>query len=152
MALSQAGCNQSRSIEPFAVVNAGAGPSKTADVIDAGVVLSDRPGYTCISLDRIGLPPDAQIVRLDSSCECVKPRSVVYAAPGSQRGRGILIEFVSADRGNDLGKDLHATGPSPMLLGVIVRAHLADGTQRAFNIDLLHTTLLENTLSSEASP
>jgi len=156
MALSLAGCNQSRSIESFAVANAGAAPSKTGAVLDAGVVLSDRPSYTCISLDRIGLPLDAQVVRLESSCECVKPRSVVYSTPGSQRGRGILIEFVPDDRDTNLEKDSHATGHSPMLLGVIVQAHLADGTKREFNVNLLHTTLLEKTLSdttlNEVSP
>jgi hypothetical protein len=158
MALSLAGCNQSRSIESFAVANAGAASSNTA-VLDAGVVLSDRPGYTCISLDRIGLPLDAQVVRLESSCECVKPRSVVYSTPGSQRGRGILIEFVPFvpdDRDTNFEKDSHATGHSPMLLGVIVQAHLADGTKREFNVNLLHTTLLEKTLSdttlNEVSP
>jgi hypothetical protein len=120
-------------------------------VLDAGIVLSDRPGYTCIPLDRIGLPPDAQIVRLESSCECVKPRCVTYADPGSQHAQGILIEFVPEDRDTDPGKASHATQSPPMLLGVIIQVHLADGTQREFNIDLLHTTLLENTLSDTTS-
>jgi hypothetical protein len=40
-----------------------------------------------------------------------------------------------------------ATNHSPMLLRVIVQAHLADGTKREFSVDLLHTTLLENTVS-----
>jgi hypothetical protein len=42
----------------------------------------------------------------------------------------------------------HATKHYPMLLGVIVQAHLADGTKREFSVDLLHTTLLENTVSA----
>jgi hypothetical protein len=151
MVLSLAGCDQNRSIESFAVADPGAAPSKSAAVLDAGIVLSDRPGYTCISLDRIGLPPDAQIVRLESSCECVKPRCVTYAAPGSQHARGILIEFVPEHRDTDPGKGSNATQPPPMLLGVIVQVHLADGTQREFNVDLLHTTLLENTLSDTTS-
>ena len=50
----------------------------------------------------------------------------------------------------------HATNHYPMLLGVIVQAHLADGTKREFSVDLLHTTLLENTVSvttlNEVSP
>ena len=49
-----------------------------------------------------------------------------------------------------------ATNHSPMLLGVIVQAHLGDGTKREFSVDLLHTTLLENTVSvttlNEVSP
>ena len=40
-----------------------------------------------------------------------------------------------------------ATKHYPMLFGVIVQAHLADGTKREFSVDLLHTTLLENTVS-----
>jgi hypothetical protein len=50
----------------------------------------------------------------------------------------------------------HATNHSPMLLGVIVQAHLTDSTKREFSVDLLHTTLLENTVSvttlNEVSP
>ena len=151
MVLSLAGCDQNRSIESFAVADPGAAPSKTSTVLDAGIVLSDRPGYTCISLARIGLPPDAQIVRMESSCECVTPRCVTYAAPGSQHARGILIEFVPDDRNTDSGKASHSTQSPPMLLGVIVQVHLADGTQREFNFDLLHTNLLENTLSDTTS-
>ena len=49
-----------------------------------------------------------------------------------------------------------ATKHYPMLLGVIVQAHLADGTKREFSVDLLHTTWLENTVSvttlNEVSP
>jgi hypothetical protein len=41
----------------------------------------------------------------------------------------------------------HATNHYPMLLGVIVQAHLADGTKREFSVDLLHTTLLDKTVS-----
>ncbi len=51
MVLSLAGCDQNRSIESFAVADAWAAPSKTAAALDAGIVLSDRPGYTCIPLD-----------------------------------------------------------------------------------------------------
>ena len=49
-----------------------------------------------------------------------------------------------------------ATNHSPMLFGVIVQAHLADGTKREFSVDLLHTILLGNTVSvttlNEVSP
>ncbi|MFN9606571.1 MAG: hypothetical protein ACK6A7_24460, partial [Planctomycetota bacterium] len=152
MVLSLAGCDQNRSIESFAVADAGSAPSKTSSVLDVEIVLSDRPGYTCIPLDRIGLPSDAQIVRMESSCECVKPRCVTYAAPGSQRAQGLLVEFIPEDRDTDPGKGSHATQHPPMLLGVIVQVHLADGTRRDFNVDLLHTTLLENTSSAEVSP
>ncbi len=152
MVLSIAGCNQSHSIEAFSIASDLASHSKASPTFDAGFVLSDRPGYNCIPLDRIGLPPDAQIVRLESSCECVKPRCVTYAAPGSQRARGILVDFVPEDRDTDPEKGSQATQHPPMLLGVIVQVHLADGTRRVFNVDLLHTTLLENTSSAEVSP
>jgi len=49
-----------------------------------------------------------------------------------------------------------ATNHSPMLLGVIVQAHLGDGTKREFSVELLHTTLLDKTVSAttlnEVSP
>jgi hypothetical protein len=156
MVLSIAGCNQSHSIEAFSIASDMASHSKASPMFDAGIVLSDRSGYTCIPLDRIGLQPDAQIVRLDSSCECVKPRVVVYATPGSNSSRGILLEYVPEDLGNNLLQAAQATNHSPMLLGVIVQAHLADGTKREFSVDLLHTTLLDNTVSAttlnEVSP
>ena len=156
MVLSIAGCNQSHSIEAFSIASDVASHSKASPTFDAGVVLSDRSGYTCIPLDRIGLPPNAQIVRLNSSCECVKPRAVVYATPGSNSARGILLEYVPEDLGNNLHQTSQATNHSPMLLGVIVQAHLADGTKREFSVDLLHTTLLDNTVSAttlnEVSP
>ena len=156
MVLSIAGCNQSHSIEALAIASDMASHSNASPKFDAGIVLSDRSGYTCIPLDRIGLPPDAQIVRLDSSCECVKPRVVVYATPGSNSSRGILLEYVPEDLGNNLDQTAQSTNHSPMLLGVIVQAHLADGTKREFSVDLLHTTLLDNTVSAttlnEVSP
>ncbi|MFM7518305.1 MAG: hypothetical protein ACKO3V_15310 [Pirellula sp.] len=78
------------------------------------------------------------------------------AAPGSQPARGILVEFVPEDRDTDPEKGSQATPHPPMLLGVIVQAHLADGTKREFSVDLLHTTLLDNTVSAttlnEVSP
>jgi hypothetical protein len=139
MVLSIAGCNQSHSIEAFSIASDVTSHSKASP-----------------TLDRIGLPPDAQIVRLDSSCECVKPRVVVYATPGSNSSRGILLEYVPEDLGKNLDQTAQATNHSPMLLGVIVQAHLADGTKREFSVDLLHTTLLENTVSAttlnEVSP
>lgn len=156
MVLSIAGCNQSHSIEALAIASDMASHSNASPTFDAGIVLSDRSGYTCIPLDRIGLPPDAQIVRLDSSCECVKPRVVVYATPGSNSSRGILLEYVPEDLGNNLDQTAQETNHSPMLLGVIVQAHLGDGTKREFSVDLLHTTLLDNTVSAttlnEVSP
>jgi len=67
MVLSIAGCNQSHSIEAFSIASDVASHSKASPTFDAGVVLSDRSGYTCIPLDRIGLPPNAQIVRNEVS-------------------------------------------------------------------------------------
>jgi hypothetical protein len=67
MVLSIAGCNQSHSIEALSIARDMASHSQASPTFDAGIVLSDRSGYTCIPLDRIGLPPDAQIVRNEVS-------------------------------------------------------------------------------------
>lgn len=67
MVLSIAGCNQSHSIEAFSIASDVTSHSQASPTFDAGVVLSDRSGYTCIPLDRIGLPPNAQIVRNEVS-------------------------------------------------------------------------------------
>jgi hypothetical protein len=61
MVLSLAGCNVSRSIESFAVADAGSAPSKTSSVLDVGIVLSDRPGYTCIPLDLLENTSSAEV-------------------------------------------------------------------------------------------
>lgn len=61
MVLSLAGCDQNRSIESFAVADAGSAPSKTSSVLDVGIELSDRPGYTCIPLDLLENTSSAEV-------------------------------------------------------------------------------------------
>jgi len=141
--LPLAGCNQQRSIGANELSNNADHRSRESSVIDAGVVLFDRAGYLCIPQDRVGLPHDATIVSLTSSCDCIKPRSVLFMTPNAGYARGILLEVLPNDHAPDLESGSQSKVHSPMNLGVIVEAELANGQTHAISVELLHTNLIE---------
>ncbi len=68
------------------------GPSHTKNVSwEAGVILADRSGYQCLSLEAVGLPPSAEVVFVTSSCDCIAPSLVKYATSESKHVSGILL-------------------------------------------------------------
>jgi hypothetical protein len=67
-------------------------PGAIGQTIDAGIVLADRARCFCLPLEQVGLPPDAEIVSLESSCKCVGLRLVQYVADRQRIGQAILLE------------------------------------------------------------
>jgi hypothetical protein len=118
-------------------------PGAIGRTIDAGIVLADRAGYFCLPLEQVGLPPDAEIVSLESSCECVQPRMVQYVAGRQRVGQAILLEYVPEVSSAEVDRKISQSEVQPTNLGVIVEIGLADGTKYDFTVKLLHTQLCQ---------
>ena len=104
--------------------------------IDVGLVLSDRAGYFCLPIERLGLKAGETMVSVESSCECIEPRLVKYlGSDGSQRP-AVLLDYVAESVGIAGTID-----PQPMNLGVIITVELASGKTHDFTVNLLHTVL-----------
>lgn len=106
--------------------------------IDAGIVFFDRSSYSCLSMKQVGLTEDVEVISLQCSCECVKPRLIEYLAEKNRTAKGIMLEF-SPELDSDKS-DL------PMNLGICVDIGLADGKSKQVTVNLLHTDLV-NTIS-----
>lgn len=106
--------------------------------VEAGVVLGDRAGYLCLPFADLGLERRAEVVDLESSCECVHPSLVDYAEVDGQRRPAVLLEFVPESDGDSTDhSELRAAR-----MGVFVEATLASGQVYRFTVDLLHTMAL----------
>jgi hypothetical protein len=116
-------------------------PAATSRTIDAGIVLADRAGYFCLPLEQIGLPPDAEIVSLQSSCECVRPRLVQYVADRQRIGQAILLEYIPEVSSAGVDREVSASEIQPANLGVVVEVGLAGGTSYDFNFNFLYVAL-----------
>jgi hypothetical protein len=119
-------------------------PAATSRTIDAGIVLADRAGYFCLPLEQIGLPPDAEIVSLQSSCECVRPRLVQYVQDRQRIGQAILLEYVPEVSAADTSLLDSPREFEAVHLSVIVEVVLSDGVKHDFVLNLLHTLLERN--------
>jgi hypothetical protein len=119
--------------------------------IDAGIVLADKAGYFCLPIEPVGLPPDAEIVSLKSSCECVQPSLVRYLADRQRMGQAILLEYLSEMPHTGVDREDSASEVRPANLGVIIQVGLADGKIHDFTVILLHTVLDPNGQSSSAA-
>jgi hypothetical protein len=145
--LATAGCREgslaavSTSKETSASAGNVAMPGEVGQTIDAGIVLADRARCFCLPLEQVGLPPDAEIVSLESSCECVQPRMVQYVADGQRIGQAVLLEYVPEKPLIGVAVEDRMIDLQPMHLGIIVGIRLADGKKHDFTVNLLHTVL-----------
>jgi hypothetical protein len=111
--------------------------------IEAGIVLADQDGYFCMPLEQVGMSEDAEIVALKSSCDCVQPRLVQYAADGDQIRQAILLEYVPDLPSTGTAGEARASDIQPVHLGAIIEVVLVDGTKQDFTVNLLHTVLYQ---------
>lgn len=141
------GCYQgsSTAVSSSTSVNAAYGQAVTAisdrRSIDAGVVLADRGGYYCFSLEQIGLPLDADILSVESSCECVQPSIISYVADKQQVRKAILLEFASDDLVKDNSVYDTENDDFPAFLGVVITIALEGGETHEFTVNMVHTIL-----------
>ena len=157
LCLATAGCGEgslaavSTSNETSASAGNVATPGAIGRTIDAGIVLADRDGYFCLPLEQVGLPPDAEIVSLESSCSCVQPRLVHYVADRQRIGQAILLEYIPEVSSAGVDREDSASEIQPANLGVIVEVGLAGGERQDFSVILLHTVLRNNEIGSSVS-
>ena len=62
----------------------------TGSSIDAGIVVAGRPGYLCLPLEPIGLAACDEVVRLETSCSCLRGRLVSYITAGDSLGQAMF--------------------------------------------------------------
>jgi hypothetical protein len=105
------------------------------DTVQAGVILADRAGYLCLPFERLGFDEDAEIVSLQSSCECVQPSLVGYLDVDGLERPAMLLLFVPEPGASEGDR----AGAGAARLGVSIEATLASGQTRSFRVDLLHT-------------
>ena len=112
--------------------------------IDVGVILSDRAGYFCLPIERLGIEADETLISVESSCECIQPSLVKFVGSDGSHQPAILLEYVDESAGSG-----NASNPQSMNLGVIITVELASGKANDFTVTLLHTVLATVDPSSE---
>lgn len=91
--LSITGCGAEASSTARVARTAGSAPNLKPVVVEAGVVLAGRDGYLCLPLEQVGVSPNASVVAIESSCECVQPRLVEYIAPSGTPEQNQDVRF-----------------------------------------------------------
>lgn len=108
-------------------------------IIDAGVVLADRPFYLCIPLTKVGLRSDEEIISLHSSCDCVRVQIVKFCESGRQATSfAFLLESVSDA---DVGSPGSEPDFSPTHLRIEVGVELSDGRTHRFFVEFVESAL-----------
>ncbi|MEZ6034944.1 MAG: hypothetical protein R3C17_17770 [Planctomycetaceae bacterium] len=103
--------------------------------VDAGVVFAGCPSYFCVPLSRLGLTSSDEIELVNSSCECIKPSLVRYAATSTAIVDGLKLEFVAEEHTPD-------TLSQPLHLAIDVTLKLGGDKVRTVTIKLIHTQLV----------
>ncbi len=111
------------------------------NTFDAGIVFSDRDSYLCLPVEQFGLPSDAAIESLKSSCECVQPNVVEYVTQRGTLAKAVMLNFVAEsalfdDQASSFDGDFRAAQ-----LGVLIDVNLANGAAHQFTVLLLSTHL-----------
>jgi hypothetical protein len=120
--------------------------SVTRTEIEAGIVFADRESYLCLSFERLGLADGDVVTSVNSSCECVQPSVVSYRSPRGQNAHAVLLRFVEEDSKNSPQTELEPSDfavSTPVNLGVLIDVKLADGSDKQFTVNLLHTSLAQ---------
>ena len=69
------------------------GNSSKPFVIDLGIVLQNRVGYFCISMDKVGVSPDDEIASISSTCDCLQPSVITCLSNKGLPYRAILLRY-----------------------------------------------------------
>ena len=117
--------------------------SKASTLFDAGVVFADRENYLCIPFAQLGLADIEVPLSVDSSCECVHPSIVSYHTPQGRDARAVLLRFAKEDSQETPSTEPGTSSNSAVNLGVVIDMKLADGSDKQFTVNLLHTSLAE---------
>lgn len=103
--------------------------------VDAGVVFAGCPSYFCVPLSRLGLTSSDEVESINSSCECIKPSLVRYAATSTSVVDGLRLEFVAEDLSEN-------PTPESMHLAVVVTLKLIAGKSKNVTVNFLCAPIL----------
>ena len=120
--------------------------SNAPAAVDAGVVFADRENYLCLSFEKLGLVDGDSVSTITSSCECIEPSVVSYRSTRGQTAYAVLLRFVKEESKNARQKELEPSDfavVTPVNLGVLIDVKLADGSDKQFTVNLLHTSLAQ---------
>jgi hypothetical protein len=120
----------------------------TQSAVDAGVVFVDREKYLCLPLEKVGLPYNANVTSIKSSCDCVVPGIVNYVVPGGTVGTAVLIRF-AAEPSGDSNSISGRRAQAALSLRVLINCKLDDGATHQFTINPLHTFIAQDSLRDD---
>ncbi|HAC92291.1 MAG TPA: hypothetical protein DCF63_16930 [Planctomycetaceae bacterium] len=104
--------------------------------LDAGVVFADELSYLCVPLSRIGGLATADILSMESSCDCVRPSLVRYLDSTGEEVGGLRLDFLR-EQGN---KIISGTKPNnATILSVELKLNLRDSEERTLDVNFLQT-------------
>jgi hypothetical protein len=113
-------------------------------VVQGGIVFSDRDGYFCVPLEQIGLAASEQIASIASSCDCLVPAVVTYRSTSGFPQQAVLLTYKNSLREN---ADVESNAKhAPVNLGVMVDLTTTRGSTHQFTVNLLHTSLLQESV------
>lgn len=102
--------------------------------IEAGVVFLSTENYLCYPLSRFGIQQPADIVSIDTSCECLVADVVQFASVSDNSDNGLMLKFLA---------DSSESEPRTYSLAARVTLHLRDQTQKEITVRFLHTLMIE---------
>jgi len=136
--LLSSGCNTSTiGASGGSVNNTSVAPDRSR-VIDAGVVFANESNCRCLPFEQIGLDPNARIISIRISCECVTGSEVAYKGIDGKSRKGIRLDWSKEAIES-------ATTYRPASLGVIVEIEFATTPETSqsqtlsLTVSFLHT-------------
>ena len=62
-------------------------------VIDAGIIFADEANYLCVPLTQFGIAGSEEVLSVQSTCECSRPRIVNYLESSNRVSHAVRIDF-----------------------------------------------------------
>ena len=99
--------------------------------IDLGVVFADECYYRCVTFERLGMPKEAHVERIESSCECINSH-VVSVETSQGPVEALLIEYRPV-------KNVDLEVVRPTILAVAITLVLSGGEPCRLSLRFLET-------------
>jgi hypothetical protein len=78
-------------------------------LIDAGIVFADRASYLCLPFEKVGLPTDASVVSIESSCDCMAPSIGECVDTNGEPEKAVLLHYNESKTCSTGLKSVHAS-------------------------------------------
>jgi hypothetical protein len=132
IALLTSGCSRSTT-----EASCGSADLPHTGVVNAGIVFANETNYRCMSLEELGLPPNAQVMAIRTSCNCIKVTEVAFLGTAGLVRKGIRLLWPE-----EVLKDPASFRPADLGVSVEIEFRAtpeSDAQIHSFTLSFLHT-------------